>query len=437
MEITKKQIDSLNAVLTVTIEKKDFSENVEKALNNYRKTANIPGFRKGFVPMGLVKKQYGRAVQVDEVNKILQQSVHKFLTDEKLNILGNPLPVENTIDWDADTLSFDFELGLAPEFQIDLKPKKGIRQFNITVDKKVIDNQIDRIQTQFGKLVTETKVGKESEVRGTFFNQENNINKTSSFSVEILSPEALKEFKGKKVGDQININTKTLFKDAHDLMHQLGVAHQDAHNLDIDVTFTFEEVNKREKAELNQELFDKLFPAGEVTSEEALRNKISENAQEQYNQQADQQLLNDVTDYLLESTSFELPAEFLKKWLRTAGEKVLTQEEANTEYEKSEKGLRYQLIEGKIITENNLQVTFEELKDFAKNYIRQQMLQFGMTPDDVQVEDIVKRVLQNREEVERLTQQLTSQKLITFYKENVSLNKKDISYDDFIKEVYN
>lgn len=436
MKITKEQINPLNAVLSVTIDRADYTDKVENTLNNYRKTANIPGFRKGHVPMGMIRKQYGRAIQVEEINRLLQDSLNKYLVDEKLDILGNPLPKENDIDWDAESLTFDFEIGLAPAFDVNLQPKKGVRFFDIKVEDSVIDNQVERIRTQFGKLVTEAKVTENSELTGSFFNEEKKIDKTSTFKVETLSDKSFKEFKGKKVGDQLTLNTQNLFKDAHDLMHFLGVSHDEAHHLNVDVTFTIEEVNKREPAELNQELFDKLFPAGEVTSEAELRTKIAENAKQQYAQQADQQLLNDTTDYLLDTTKFELPSEFLKKWLRTAGEKVLSEEEANDEYEKSEKGLRYQLIEGKIIADNNLRVTFEELKEFAKNYVRQQMLQFGMPPDDAQIEDIVKRIMQNQEELNRLNQQILSQKLITFYKENLNLDKKEVTYDEFIKEVF-
>lgn len=436
MKITKEQITPLNAVLTVSVDKVDYNENVEKALTNYRKNANIPGFRKGFVPASLVKKQYGRAIQIDEVNKLLQKSLNKYLIDENLNILGNPLPKETDVDWDAETLMFNFEIGLAPEFQIDLKPEKGVRYFDIKVEDNVVDNQIERIRTQFGKLVSQSKVAENTEITGSFFNEEKNIDKSTTFNVEILSEEAFKKFEGKKVSDQLTLNTKNLFSDAHSLMHHLGVSHDEAHHLEVEVTFTIEEINRREPAELNQELFDKLFPSGEVTSEADLRNKISENAQQQYSQQAEQQLLNDATDYLIENTKFELPSDFLKKWLRTAGEKVLTEQEANDEYEKSEKGLRYQLIEDKLLTDNNLQVTFAELKEFSKANIRQQMLQFGMPADDEQVEDIAKRVLANREEVDRLSQQLTSQKLVNFYKQNLTLNKRECTFDDFIKEVY-
>ncbi|UNY99161.1 trigger factor [Zhouia spongiae] len=439
MNITREHIDELNAIVKVDIAKEDYSDNVEKILNDYRKNANIPGFRKGHVPMGMVKKQYGKAVLVDEVNKLLQEALNKYLTEEKLDVLGNPLPkAQDNLNWDAEDFSFEFELGLAPSFEIDLKSKKAITHYNIIADDKMIDEQVDRIQKQYGKLVAKDTVEEGDEITGVFANEEKEIeNKTTLPLEKIKSKKAVKALTGAKVGEVVELSTKGLFEDDHDLIQYLKVEHDDAHGLDITVHFTIEEVNKREPAELNQELFDKLFGADVVTSAEELKAKIKEDSEKQFVQQADQKLLNDVTEYLVENTKFDLPAEFLKKWIQETGEQALSEEQASEEYEKSEKGLRYQLIEGKIITDNNLQVTFEELKDFAKDYIKMQMAQFGQTePEEEAVENIAQRVLSNQEEVKRLSDQLMSQKLITFYKENTNLKTKELSYNDFVKEVY-
>ncbi|ATA92633.1 trigger factor [Capnocytophaga canimorsus] len=440
MNITKEQIDALNAVITVTIDRADYSEKVEKVLTNYKKTANVPGFRKGHVPLGMIKKQYGKAVLVDEVNKLLQEALNKYLADEKLDILGNPLPKnQDDFNWDADTFTFEFEIGLAPAFEIDLKSKQGITHYEISADDKTIDNQVERIAKQFGKLVSKGEVTQENdiEITGTFFNEAKNIDNKATFALEKLSEKNAETFIGKKIGDQFQLQSKELFKDSHDLMHFLKVSHDEAHHLDVELTFTLEEVNIREKATLNEELFDKLFPEGTVTSEKELREKIKENAEFQYAEQADQQLFNEVTDYLVENTKFDLPSEFLKKWLRTAGEKELSAEEAEVEYEQSEKGLRYQLIETKLLTDNNLTPTFEELKKYTEDYIRNQMTQYGMhNSDEHYVNDIVKRVLSNKDEVMRLNQQLVHNKLLNFYKENVTLNTKKVNFDEFVKEVY-
>ncbi|GET44762.1 trigger factor [Capnocytophaga felis] len=440
MNITKEQIDALNAVITVAIEKNDYADKVEKVLTNYRKTANIPGFRKGHVPMGMIKKQYGKAVLFDEVNKLLQDSLNKYLVDEKLDILGHPLPkAKQDFDWDAENFSFEFEIGLAPSFDLDLKPTKGITRYEISVEDEQVDKQVEHIRKQFGKLISKGEVLDQNdiEITGTFFNEEKNIDNKATFKLEEVNEKNRKKFVGKKIGDQLQLKTKGLFEDAHSLMHYLKVSHDEAHHLDVEVTFTLEEVNVREEAELNQELFDKLFPAGEVTSEAQLREKIKENSELQYTEQSNQHFLNEVTDYLVENTKFDLPAEFLKKWLRTAGEKELTEEEANKEYESSEKGLRYQLIEGKILNDNKLHPTFEELKGFANTYVKNQMLQYGMPiEDESYVDGIVSKILQNREEVERINKQLVFSKLLEFYKGNVKINDKKVTFDEFIKEVY-
>ncbi|MGS2762207.1 trigger factor [Sinomicrobium sp. M5D2P9] len=439
MDITREHIDELNAIVKVAISKDDYSDKVATVLNDYRKKANIPGFRKGHVPLGLVKKQYGKAVLVDEVNKLLQDALDKYLTEEKLDVLGNPLPkAQESFDWDAEDLSFEFELGLVPDFEVTLKGKKSITSYRIVADDKMLDEQIERIQKQYGKLISKDAVEEGDEITGTFTSEEKEIENKATFSLDkIKGKRNLGKFTGAKAGDVLELKTKSLFQDDHDLMHSLKVGHDEVHDLDITVNFTIEEINKRELAELNQELFDKLFPGGTVTSEEELRARIKEDAEKQFEQQADQKLLNDVTEYLVESTKFDLPAEFLKKWIQQTGEDPLTEDQASEEYEKSEKGLRYQLIEGKIIRDNELQVTFDELKDFAKEFIKIQMAQFGQTdPSEEELDSIAARILSNQDEIKRLSEQLMSKKLLTLYKEKANLKTKEVSYEDFVKEVY-
>jgi len=439
MNITRENVDALNAVVKVDIAKEDYSDKVEKILVDYRKTANIPGFRKGHVPMGMVKKQYGKAVLVDEVNKLLQDALNKYLTEEKLDVLGQPLPkTQDEVDWEADKFSFEFELGLAPEFKVDLKSKKSIKQYNIVADKKMIDEQIERVQKQYGKLVSQDVVEKDSEITGAYKNEEREIDNTVTLTLDKFKGKSTaKQFVGAKAGDVITLKTKGLFADDHDLMHALKIEHDDAHGLDIEVNFTISEINKRELADLDQELFDKLFGKDEVTSVTELRAKIKEDAEKQFVQQADQKLLNDVTEHLVENTKFDLPAEFLTKWMQTAGEQEMDADQAREEYEKSEKSLRYQLIEGKLIEEYNVQVTMDDIKDHAREMIKGQMAQFGqMNPSDKELDDIAARVLGNQDEARRISEQLISQKLLTVYKEKANLKTKELSYENFVKEVY-
>ncbi|CAH8282283.1 trigger factor [Mariniflexile fucanivorans] len=439
MNITRENVDALNAVVKVDIAKEDYSAKVEKILTDYRKTANIPGFRKGQVPMGMVKKQYGKAVLVDEVNKLLQDALNKYLTEEKLDVLGQPLPKpQDAINWDAETLSFEFELGLAPEFEVNLKAKDAITQYNIIADDKMINEQIERIQKQYGKLISQSVVEKDSEITGVYKNEEREIENKVTLTLDKFKGKATeKQFIGAKVGDVITLQTKGLYEDDHELMHALKLGHDDVHGLDIEVSFTISEINTRELADLDQELFDKLFGKDTVKSVSEVKEKIKEDAEKQFAQQADQKFLNDVTEYLVENTKFDLPAEFLQKWMQTAGEQPLDSDQAKEEYEKSEKSLRYQLIEGKLITDNNIQITMDDIKNHSRDMIKAQMAQFGqMNPSDKELDDIAARILSNQEEARRISEQLVSQKLLALYKEKANLKVKELSYEDFVKEVY-
>lgn len=447
MDITKKDIDSLNAVVTVEIKEADYSEKVKSILSNYRKTANIPGFRKGHVPMGMVKKQYGKAVLIEEVNKLLQDSLHKYLLDEKLDVLGNPLPKNDTeINWETPDFSFEFDLGLSPEFEVDVKGKKAITHYKIVADKKMIDDQVISIRKQYGKLISKNTIEKDDEITGTFTSEEKDlpdgmaeINKDTTFSTDSIKGKTqLKKIIGAKIGDIITLKTKGLFADNHNNQHHLGVSHDDAHGLDIEVNLEIKEVNKRELAELNQDFFDKIFGKDKVSSEEELKSKIKEDSEKQFVQHSDQKLMDDAVESLISNTKFDLPNDFLTRWIQFSAEKPMTEEEAKAEYERSEKGLRYQLIEGKIRNEHNLQVNFEELKDYSKNMIKAQMAQYGQAnPSEEELDSIAARIMSNEEEVKRLSEQLNSQKLLEFIKETAKLKTKEVSYDKFIKEAYN
>jgi len=439
MNITKENIDALNAVIKIDIIAEDYQAKVAELLADYRKKADIPGFRKGHVPMGMIKKQYGKSIMIDEVNKLLQESLNKFLAEEKLDILGNPLPrMREDFNWDEEIFSFEFELGLAPEFDVNLKSKKKVNQYSIIATNELIDKEVENIQIRYGKMSPRDIVTDMTSVTGTFINEEKEINKKSTILIkDIKGKTNLKKFLGNKVSDIIQLETKGLFLDEHKLETVLGVPHEDIHNLDIKVNFTIEEISETIPADLDQELFDKLFPDGSIKSVTEVRTKIKEDAEKQFNQQGDQQLLNAVTEHLVENTKFDLPSSFLKKWLATAGEKELSIEQAEEEYAKSEKGLRYQLIEGKIMKDNDIKLDYTELVEYAKGFIRTQMAQFGnMNPEEKELDDIASRILSNEEEAKKLQAQLISQKLLTFYKENMSFKSKEVSYEDFIKEVY-
>ena len=439
MNIRKEHLDALNAVVKITIGKYEYTEKIENFLELKRKTATLPGFRKGKTPMDVVRKQFEKPAIIEEVTALVNKGLKDYIAKEKLDLLGNALPRTNeNFDWNADELVFEYELGIAPEFSVDLARASGVTKYKIIADETLLNEQVERIQKQYGKILTETEVKKGFEINGTFSNEEKNISNQVLISLDVFADAKTgKQFIGKKVGDVVTLKTKGLFNDDHQLMDYLKVAHEDVHGLDIEVNFTIDAIQSIEKAEINDELFAKLFPNGEVTTLEGLKGKIKEDAEQQFVQQADQQFLNDVTEALLETTQFDLPETFLKKWIQTIGETPLTPEQAEAEFAKSERGLRYQLIESKIFIQHNLQVRFDELKDFTSGLIRQQMAQFGQAnATDAEVDGIVSRVMSNQEEIKRISDQVLSLKMIDLYKTSVKATEKEVNYQDFVKASY-
>ncbi|MBS3737623.1 MAG: trigger factor [Psychroflexus sp.] len=439
MDVKHENTDTLNAVVKVDIQKNDYQPKVDKILKDYKKSANIPGFRKGHVPLGLIKKQYGQAVLVDEVNKLLQEALNNYISEEKLDILGNPIPKQqDDFDWNKEDYQFEFELGLAPDIEINLSPKKGITHYKIEADKEMVDNQIKSIRKQYGKLVSQNEIQPGFLVQGTFVNEDEGIDHETTLKAEDLKRKKdQKLLIGAKANDSVSFKTKGLFKETSDLAKHLGVEEEKAKDLNVEVNFNIGEINEEILAELNEEFFEKIYPGEDIKTEEDLRKKIKSDAEKQLEQQSDQQLLNDVSEYLIDHTDFDLPSEFLQKWLRLSGEKELTEDEAKEEFEKSEKGLRFQLIEGKIIKDNNLQVTMDEIKNTTKDRIKMQMAQFGQAnmPEE-QLESITQSILQKEEEAKKISDQIMNQKLLSFYKENVNLKVKKVTYQKFIDEVY-
>ena len=439
MDIKRVAKDAVNETIVMTVVHMDYKGQVAKRINEKMPLATVKGFRKGQVPKDLVEKQYGKAIKQEEVKKVVDLALERFVQSERLNLLGTPLPkVNENFDWDAEELTFEYEIGLVPNFEIDLEAKNNIVKYIVTADDKLIDGQVERIQKQFGKANPVEKITADSDITGTFVNEENGIENKTTFSLSVFKDKKTADlFVGKEVGDVVTVNTKGLFEDDHQLMDYLKVGHDNVHDLAVDVAFTIEAINVSEPAELNQDLFDKLFGEGKVASLEDLKAKIKEDAEAQFAQQADQKLLLDVQDFLIENTKFDLPAEFLKKWLQTVGEKQLSAEEAEVEYARSEKGLRFQLIEGKAMAQSNIQITFEDLKAFTTRAIKQQMAQFGQTnPTDEEVQGIVARVLSNQEEVKRLSEQVVAEKLLEVFKEKANPTTKEVTYEEFIAASY-
>ena len=440
MNISRTDLDALNATININLKRSDFQEKVTEVLTSYRKTANIPGFRKGHVPMGMIKKQYEQAVTADEVNKILREQLDTFIKEEKLNLLGNPLPKspEQELDWSADSIDFEFELGLAPKFDVKLDILKKVIRYEIKPDAKMLTEQLDYVRKQYGKLVSQKNPAKGFEITAQFRNEALELEKMGTFTLEdIKAKKAVSTLKEAASGDIVTLLGKGLFSDEAKAKQLLAVDDDQLKAIStVELTVEIKEINERIPAELNQELFDKLYAPGTVTSEADLKDKIKEGLQKQFEPQADQKLLNDITEYLVEKTRFDLPSDFLKRWMQTAGKEPMTPEAAVEEFDKSEKVIRYQLIEGKLIEKHKLDMTFDELKEFTTSLVQNQMMQYGQQADPTQIEGIVSNVLSNQEEAKRISEQLMSNKMLTFFKENAPLKIKKVGFDAFIKEAY-
>jgi len=301
----------------------------------------------------------------------------------------------------------------------------------------MIDGQIENIQNQYGKLISKNKVEEKFELNGSFSNKEFEIDNDSNFKLKNIKGKSNKDsIRKMKVGDVISLKTKGLFVKDSDLEFHLKLKDENKALVSL-VDFKLKEINEKIPADLDQDLFDKLFGKDTIKSVTELRKKLKNDAEKNFINQSDQKLLNDVTEHLVNNTKFDLPEKFLKKWMQTAGENKLNEEEAKVEYEKSEKGLRYQLIESKLIENNDIKIDANQIKSFSKELIKTQMMQYGQAnPDEKELESISQRILSNKEEVKRISDQLLSQKLISLFKSELKFKVKKVSYEKFIEMAY-
>ena len=444
MNVTTKKTDDLNATLTVSIKEEDYREAVDKTLLDYRKKANIPGFRPGKVPAGLIKKQFGKSALIEEVNKILQQSVYDHIKKDKLDILGSPLPVEqNDIDWDnLGDFDFHYELGLAPEFELKISARTKMAYLKVVADDAMVDRYITDYARRFGTMSYPDAIEENAILKGDFVElaedgspKEGGINLNTTLAFDAFTKKTQKDLSGKKVGDSVEF-TKESFKDDFRLAGALKVDEEVLANSTYKFSFTLTELSKIVPADLNQELFDKIFGEGTVKNEEEFKARIKEDAEKVFVGDSDRKFLMDVKDKLLEKTKFDLPETFLKKWMRTSGEKPLTEEEVEEQFPNMKEDMRWQIMQNRIISENKIEVKQEELVDFTKQLVMQQMAQYGQMPEGVDLDQIAHNVLGNREEAERIGDQLFERKLMEFFKTSFKVDEKELSYDDFVKELY-
>ena len=426
------------SVIKIEISAKDYQEKVQNILNDYRKKANIPGFRKGFVPMGMIKKQYELPVKVDEINKLVQNELSKYISENKLSIIGSPIPSDgNDINWKDEMINLNFDIANKPTFKINLKPKKPIIYYEITADKSMIKNQLEAYQNQYGKLISVQKIEDGTNIIGVFSCEQVDHTKESNFNSDQLAKSTFKKnFLNAKVGDNLKLKPSKIFKDENDLFKISGLEKEKLNDIN-EINLKIVELNKNEKAEANTDFFKKVYPKETINNINDLKSKIKEDIEKQFANQSDQKFLNDVTDSFIKDTKISLPKDFLKRLMKLNSKEEMTDEELEKEYSNSEKGIKYQLIEEKLIFDNNIQINSDSIKEFATKMIKNQMAAYGQNnPDEKELNSILGRILSNQEEVKRISNQIISEKLLVIYKEKISKKNKKVSYEEYIEIAY-
>jgi len=445
MKLTQSKAKDLMATITVEVKAADYSERVEKVLKDYRKTAEVPGFRKGKTPMGIINKKYRTSVIVEEVNKMLQDELYKHITAEKVRVLGSPMSIdEKPIDWENDEdFTFEYEVGLAPEFDVKITAKDKLNYYKIKADAKLVDGYCNDIAKRYGKM-SNPEASVEGDLIFCTIEQldvdgivmDNGIKNDATVAMDYIADKKIKkQFVGVKTDDLITVNVMKAFTNHSDLGAMLNVDHAAIHNLTSEeFQFTVKNVNRLEPAELNVELFDKVYGPGAIKDEKEFKAKVKSEAEAQFVGESDRMLKNDVVTYFVDKLKLAMPNEFLKRWLVQTSEQPITMEMLETEYDMYAKSLQWQLIENKILENHSIKVTQDDVLAHTKVLISAQMKQYGQPEgDDKQLTDIATNILKNEEERKKVYDQIFDERTLAVYKENFKLTEKSVSYDEFVK----
>ncbi len=446
MNITRENIDDLNAVLKVKIVKPDYEDKVETVLKDYRKKATIKGFRPGMVPIGLIKKMYGRAVQIDEINKVVTDNIQKYLADEKLEILGDPLPKadeKEIIDFDTqEDFTFSFEVGLTPPVELKLSKKNKVNQFEIIIDEKMRNDYLDNYTRRYGELnkaeLTEEKDIIKGKIEAIDINgnavPEGPAVEDTSLGIDIIKNKKIKkEFIGKNIGDSIDFDLKKAYPNNTEIAGILHKKKEEVEDLEGNFRFTINEISRFHPAKLGKELFDKIFGEGVVSTEAEFMKKIEEEIAVNLKRESDFKLMMDIKSLAMEKTDFQLPEEFLKRWLLRVNEKA-TVEQIDKEFDSFRKDLKWQLIRNKVAHDNEVKISEEELQKESENITRHQFQQYGLFyATDEQIAKYAMETLKREEDAKRIADKILEEKVIVLMKELVKLENKDVTVEEFNK----
>jgi len=447
MNITKENISKVNALLKVNVTKDDYTEKVETQIKDYKKKACVDGFRPGKIPEGLVRKMYGKAILVEEVNKIMSESLTKYLIDEKLNILGEPLPNrenQKPIDFDNDTdFEFVFDIALAPEIDVKLSKKDKITFYDIKVDGKILDSQIDNYLRRFGEFKDVEEATDMEMLTGNFVQvDENNavvdggINTEHvKITIEYIKDKEVKDlFSAKKVGDKVIFDLRKAYPSDTEIASMLHIDKEKAKELTGNFEFTINQIQRFEKAEMNQDLFNKAFGDGVINSEKEFKEKLTAEIKENFVKESDYRFMFDAKENLVSKLNPELPAEFLKRWLLEINKGKFTSEQIEAEYPAFEEDLKWQLIKDQIIKTNEINVDEQEVLALAKEVTAAQFMQYGLNnlPDE-HLENYAKEILKKDSERKKLFEKKLEDKVVAYIKDSVKLDVKEVSTEDFQK----
>ncbi|SDP78867.1 trigger factor [Mucilaginibacter sp. OK268] len=444
MNITQEKVDALNAVVKININPEDYQPRVDKAIKENAKKAKLPGFRPGMVPAAHIKKMYGKSILVDEINNLLSDTLNKYIDEQKLEVLGQPLPKvdnEKEYNWDFnDNFEFNYELGLAPQFNIDFSSKDKVTQYVIKVDDETLASRIKNIRRSYGKM-TNPDVSADDDVLyadlaqlspdGSVF--EGGISNTASVRLDQIKDEKIKKsLIGLKKGDVVTLDIQKAFdNEAPKVAGLLKIEEDEAAELKSKFQLTVKNVNRLEESDLNQEFFDKLFGEGTVTTEAEFTAKITEEIETMMVQDSERKLQDDIYKASVAKVDFNLPDEFLKRWLKATNEK-LTDEELNGGYNDFATNLKWTLIENKIIKDNQIEIKYDEVFALAKVRLDQQFRMYSPQPiPDEQLGQYTVQYLQNKENANKIFEEVKALKVFDHIKSVITLDKKDILYTDF------
>jgi len=445
MKITQSKAKDLMATITVEVAAADYTEKVDKVLKDYRKTADVPGFRKGKTPMAIINKKYRTSVIVEEVNKLLQDELYKHISAEKVRVLGSPMPIdEKPIDWEnTEDFTFQYEVGLAPEFDVKITSKDKLNYYKIKADAKLVDGYCTDIAKRYGKM-SNPEVSVEGDLIFCAIAQldvdgnvmKNGISNEATVAMEYIADSKIKkQFVGVKKDDVLKVNVMKAFTNHSDLGSMLNVSHDAIHNLTSEeFQFTVKNINQLAPAELTTELFDKVYGEGSVKDVKEFKAKVQSEAEGQFVGESDRMLKNDIVTYFIEKLKLQMPDDFLKRWLVQTSEQPITMEMLATEYDMYAKSLQWQLIENKILENYEVKVTQDDVLNQTKKLIGSQMKQYGQPEgDDAQLTDIATNILKNEEERKKIYDQIFDERTLVVYKENFKLTEKNVTYDEFVK----